>query len=95
MPKLNPLFHEPARLAILSALAPAEYVEFAMLLHLTGVSKSALSKHLSALAGAGVVDVSQGPNDRRERRIALTEPGRAAFDSYLLYLERIVQNARR
>ena len=66
MPKLNPLFHEPARLAILSALTPAEYVEFAMLLHLTGVSKS-----------------------------ALTEPGRAAFDSYLLYLERIVQNARR
>ncbi len=91
---LNPLFHEPARLAVLSALAPAEYVEFSTLLQLTGASKSALSKHLSTLSDAGVIDVSQATADKRGRRIALTFQGRSDFDSYLANLERIVRQAR-
>ena len=93
-PALNPLFHEPARLALLSALAPAEYADFAALLRITGVSKSALSKHLSALADAGVVEVGKSDTDRRGRRIALTTEGRAAFETYLDALTAIVQNAR-
>jgi DNA-binding MarR family transcriptional regulator len=94
-PALNPLFHEPARLALLSALAPAEYSDFASLLRITGVSKSALSKHLSALAEAGVVEVGKSDTDRRGRRIALTADGRVAFESYLDALDAIVQRARR
>ncbi len=94
-PALNPLFHEPARLALLSALAPAEYTDFASLLRITGVSKSALSKHLSALAEAGVVEVGKSDTDRRGRRIALTPEGRVAFESYLDALDAIVQRARR
>ncbi|MBD8100805.1 MULTISPECIES: transcriptional regulator [unclassified Plantibacter] len=92
---LNPLFHEPARLALLSALAPAEYTDFASLLRITGVSKSALSKHLSALADAGVIEVGKSDTDRRGRRIALTMEGRVAFESYLDALDAIVQRARR
>lgn len=91
---LNPLFHESARLAILSALAPAEYVEFSTLLQITGVSKSALSKHLSALSHASVVSISQGTTDKRGRRVALTAQGRSTFDSYLAHLEHIVRSAR-
>ncbi|HXH34191.1 MAG TPA: transcriptional regulator [Plantibacter sp.] len=94
-PALNPLFHEPARLVILSALAPAEYIDFAALLLITGVSKSALSKHLSALADAGMVDVGQTAADKRGRRVVLTGRGRAEFDVYLEALEAIVRNARR
>ena len=91
---LNPLFHEPARLAVLSVLAPAEYVEFATLLQLTGASKSALSKQLSALAAAGGGSVSPGASDKRGRRVALTSEGRVAFEAYLAQLERIVSQAR-
>jgi len=91
---LNPLFHEPARLALLSALAPAADIEFSALLDLTGASKSGLSKHLSALAGAGVITVSPNESDRRGRRIALTPQGRAEFDAYLGRLEQIVRSAR-
>lgn len=93
-PALNPLFHEPARLALLSALAPAEYADFASLLRITGVSKSALSKHLSALADSGVIDIGKSDTDRRGRRIALTAQGRAAFEAYLDALTAIVQHAR-
>lgn len=91
---LNPLFHEPARLAVLSALAPTEYVEFSTLLRITGVSKSALSKHLSALSDSGVIDVSQTASDKRGRRVALTTHGRSDFDSYLATLAIIVRNAQ-
>ncbi len=92
--KLNPLFHEPVRLAVLSALAPSRYVEFSMLMQLTGASKSALSKHLSALADAGVIEVSQAPADKRARRVALSVQGRSDFGSYITNLERIVRQAR-
>jgi DNA-binding MarR family transcriptional regulator len=95
VPGLNPLFHEQVRLLVLAALAPADYVEFAALLQLTRASKSALSKHLSALADAGVIEVSQNATDKRGRRVALTARGRTEFEAYLEGLERIVRNARR
>lgn len=92
--RLDPLLHEPARLAILAALAPADYVDFSALLRLVGVSKSALSKHISALTDAGVVVVGNIPTDKRARRIALTDAGRKSFDAYLQRLEEIVRSAR-
>lgn len=92
--ELNPLFHEPARLAVLAALAPAEDVEFSTLLQLTGASKPALSKHLSALADAGVVALSQEMTDKRGRRVILTAHGHSAFSFYLERLERLVRNAQ-
>ncbi|MBF4460503.1 transcriptional regulator [Pseudoclavibacter sp. VKM Ac-2867] len=92
--RLDPLLHEPVRLAILAALAPADYIDFSVLLGLVGVSKSALSKHVSALTEAGVVAVTNSPADRRARRIALTGTGRESFDAYLRRLEEIVRSAR-
>lgn len=91
---LDPLLHEPVRLAVLAALAPTDYIEFSALLGLVGASKSALSKHVSALSDAGVVVVTNSPADKRARRIALTEAGRDSFDAYLRRLEEIVRSAR-
>lgn len=93
--RLDPLLHEPARLAVLAALAPAGFIEFSALLGLVGISKSALSKHVSALTDAGVVVVTNSPADKRARRIALTDAGRDSFDAYLRQLEEIVRSARR
>lgn len=92
--RLDPLLHEPARLTVLAALAPADYIEFSALLSLVGVSKSALSKHVSALTDAGVVVVTNSPTDKRARRIALSDTGRESFDAYLRRLEEIVRSAR-
>lgn len=92
--RLDPLLHEPARLTLLAALAPADYIEFSALLSLVGVSKSALSKHVSALTDAGVVVVTNSPTDQRARRIALSDAGRKSFDAYLRRLEEIVRSAR-
>lgn len=91
---LLPLFHEPARLAILSALAPAEYVDFSTLLRLTGLSKSALSKHIAVLQEKGVVAVHQIVSDKRGRRIVVTDQGRADFNAYLNTLENMVRSVR-
>lgn len=92
--KLNPLIHEPARLAVLSALAPAEYVDFSTLMRLVGVSKSALSKHVAALAMAGIVNVNQSATDKRVRHISLTSEGRSELDVYLERLEQLIHHAR-
>jgi len=46
------LIHAPARLRICAALYPVREIEFGVLLTLLDMSKSALSKHLSALAEA-------------------------------------------
>lgn len=92
--RLDPLLHEPVRLTVLAVLAPADYVEISALRGLIGVSKSALSKHISALTDAGVVVVTSSPTDRRARRIALSDAGREAFDAYLRRLEEIVRSAR-
>jgi len=92
--RLDPLLHEPVRLTLLAALAPSDYVEFSALLSLIGVSKSALSKHVSALTDAGIVTVTSSPADKRARRIALSDAGRESFDAYLRRLEEIVRSAR-
>lgn len=91
---LDPLFHEPARLALLSALAPVEYVDFSALLKIVNVSKSSLSKHLSTLSEAGVVSISQNATDKRGRRVSLTQAGRSGFNAYLVTLRDLVQSAQ-
>lgn len=92
--RLDPLMHEPVRLAVLAALAPTDYIDYSALLRLVGVSKSALSKHVSALTDAGIVAVVSSPADKRARRISLTDAGRESFDAYLKRLEKIVRDAR-
>ena len=55
----------PARLSILSLLAPADWVLFSFLRDTIGTSDSALSKQLSALEDAGYVELHK---DRAARR---------------------------
>jgi len=43
---LDPVIHAPARLAIMAILAAADWAEFKFLREETGLSDSALSKHL-------------------------------------------------
>jgi DNA-binding MarR family transcriptional regulator len=75
------LIHAPLRLQICAMLAPVQSLPFAEIRDNLEISDSVLSKHLSALAEAGYVEVSRVRADSRSRRqVTLTRPGRSAGD---------------
>ena len=81
--QLDRLIHEPARLAITSALASCESADFLFLQRLTGLSKGNLSSHLSRLEDAGVVEVEKAFEGKTPRTwLRLTSTGRDAVASY-------------
>lgn len=85
------LIHAPVRLRICAALDPVREVEFGALLTLLDISKSALSKHISALAEAGYVDQRRAVRDTRQRVwLRLTDTGRSAYRGHVSALRRIV-----
>lgn len=87
---LDKTIHEPARLAICTALAACERADFVYLQRLTGLSKGNLSAHLRKLEDAGVVEVSKGFDGRIPRtQAALTPEGRQAFIDYWIQLDKL------
>jgi DNA-binding MarR family transcriptional regulator len=85
------LIHAPVRLRMCAALAPVREVEFAAMLTLLGISKSALSKHVSALADAGYVAQRRAVRDTRQRVwLSLTADGRSAYRGHVAALRKIV-----
>jgi DNA-binding MarR family transcriptional regulator len=88
------LIHAPVRLRICAMLSPVQRLPFAEIRERLGISDSVLSKHLSALAGAGYVEVSRVRADARSRRqVRLTTPGRAALRGHLSALQAIAAAA--
>ena len=66
-----------------SFLATVDEAEFGTLRDAAGISDSSLSKHLSALAGAGYVRILKPTGRGRARTwVALTAEGRRAFDKH-------------
>ncbi len=85
------VIHAPVRLRICAALDPVREIEFGALLTVLGISKSALSKHITVLADAGYVDQRRAVRDTRQRLwLTLTESGRAAYRGHVAALRRIV-----
>lgn len=85
------LIHAPVRLRICAALDPVREVEFGALLTMLDISKSALSKQVSALADAGYVDQRRAVRDTRQRVwLRLTPAGRTAYQGHVAALHRIV-----
>lgn len=88
------LIHAPVRLRICAALDPVREIEFGALLTLLDISKSALSKHVSALADAGYVTPRRAVRDTRQRVwLRLTPAGRSAYRGHVGALHRIVGRA--
>ena len=93
---LERVIHERARLSILSSLAahPAGLLfnDLKALCHLTDGN---LSRQLSALQSAEMVEVWKGTKNRRPQTLCrLTTVGRKRFLEYIEELERVVQNAQ-
>ncbi len=95
MTELDKLLHEPARLAIMTALANCESADFTFLQSLTGLSKGNLSSHLIKLEEAGVVYIVKSfvgkiPNTN----ISLTKAGEDAIDEHWKKLDAMRKKAK-
>src|SRR5690349_23581145 len=80
---LNRLVHEPARLAILVALAACDKADFLFLLNITGLTKGNLSSHLSKLQQAGLVEIEKKFEGKTPvTYVMLTLEGKDALKEY-------------
>ena len=92
---LDRLVHEPARLALLTALAACRRADFMFLLRLTGLTRGNLSVHLSKLEEGGLVRVEKGFVGRRPNtRVSLTERGRRAIERHWQELDELRRASR-
>jgi len=91
---LDKLLHEPARLAVVSALSACEAADFVFLQRITGLSKGNLSTHLSRLEAGGIVEIRKEFVGKIPRTVvSLTSGGRQGIADYWERLERLKSEA--
>ncbi len=84
--------HQRHRLGILTITAEAQRAEFGYLREALGLTPGNLSKHLTVLEGAGLVQVEKGYHGRRPRTwVRITAPGRAALDAEITALTELTR----
>lgn len=75
--------HDPARLAILTALSSCERADFLFLQRITGLTKGNLSSHLSRLEQADLVEIEKKFEGKTPITYAkLTVEGKDALKEY-------------
>jgi DNA-binding transcriptional ArsR family regulator len=93
---LDRLVHDPARLAILTALSACEKADFLFLLRITGLTKGNLSSHLMKLEEAGLVEIEKRFVDKKTQTLAsLSGPGREAVAEYWKEMDSLRKSAAR
>ena len=92
---LDRLIHERSRLSILTSLmAHPQGLVFNELKDLCALTDGNLSRQLSQLAEAELVEVWKGQkNNRPQTLVRMTEPGRKKFLEYIAQLEAVVKDA--
>ncbi len=92
---LKRIFHEPNRLAILSALcSAANGISFKELKEECGLTDGNLSRHLKALEEATVIVIEKTFVGAKPRtKVLLTDKGRDSFIEYLQALEEVLVKA--
>ncbi len=92
---LDRVLHEKARLGILtSLLSHHDGLVFGDLRELCGLTDGNLSRHLTTLQEAGLVEIWKGFKGKRPQTLVrLTADGKARFLEYLSLLEAIVAGA--
>jgi DNA-binding MarR family transcriptional regulator len=93
--RLDRLVHEPARLAILTALSACESADFLFLQRLTALTKGNLSAHLSKLEEAGLVSIEKAFAGKKTRTtLRLLNAGREAVDRHWRRLDALRRQTR-
>jgi DNA-binding transcriptional ArsR family regulator len=73
--------HEPARLAILTALSACASADYVFLQRLTGLVSGSLTQHLARLEDAELVTITKGFSGKYpQTTVTLTERGRGAIE---------------
>jgi DNA-binding transcriptional ArsR family regulator len=84
------LVHEPARLAVLTALSACVSADFVFLQRLTGLQSGNLSQHLAKLEQAGLITLSKAFAGKYPQTTAqITDAGRIAIDEHWERLDAI------
>lgn len=94
---LDRVFHEKARLGILTALLNRpEGLRFTELRLLCSLTDGNLSRHIQVLLEGGLIQVWKGKEEGRSQTLVrLSKRGRRQFVAYLEELERVIEDARR
>jgi DNA-binding transcriptional ArsR family regulator len=92
---LERIFHEPNRLAIMSALCRASHgLTFTELKEECGLTDGNLSRHLKALEDAGAVSIKKAfVGVKPQTTVSLASKGRQHFLEYLQALEEVLKKA--
>ncbi len=92
---LDRVFHEKARLAIMTSLASqSEGLSFADLKRLCDLSDGNLNRHLEVLVEVGAVSLERSGAGRGSRTtVRISSAGRREFQRYLVELERVLKDA--
>lgn len=92
---LDRLVHEPARLAVLTALSVCRKADFMYLLRLTGLTRGNLSAHLTKLEEGGLVRIEKRFVGRKPNTmVALTRKGKSAVEGHWRRLDELRTNSR-
>jgi DNA-binding MarR family transcriptional regulator len=87
---LDRLVHEPARLAILTALASCISADYLFLQRLTGLTGGNLSSHLAKLEEAELIQVEKRFVDKKPNTLVkITEKGKSVIESHWQQLENL------
>lgn len=87
---LDKLIHEPARLAIMTALSACQSADFLYLQRLTGLTTGNLSSHMSKLEAAGLIRVEKSFVGRRPNtQVQITAEGKESIESYWQSMEKL------
>jgi DNA-binding MarR family transcriptional regulator len=92
---IDRLVHEPARLALLTALSSCHSADFLFLQRLTGLTAGNLSSHFMRLEEAGLIWLNKEIVGKRPHTtVGLTEKGRAAIKEHWEALHALQQSAQ-
>lgn len=92
---LDRLIHDPARLAILTALSACKSADFLFLQRLTGLTAGNLSSHLSKLEEGDLVKVDKHFVGKKPNTLVqLSDYGRVAIERHWKQLESLRQSAK-
>ena len=88
------LVHEPARLAVLTALSACVSADFVFLQRLTGLQSGNLSQHLAKLEQAGLITLTKAfANKYPQTTAQITPSGRTAIDEHWARLDALTKAA--
>ena len=95
MSSLDRLVHEPARLAILTALSACKSCDYVFLQSLTALTRGNLSGHLNKLEEGGLIELEKGYKGRvPQTSVRLTGKGRTTIERHWRRLRELHSAAR-